>query len=826
MAELTVGYVAGLIAAGIFFAQYWCPTWLIYIMAGGLEEKETAATWSVAGRPLQSSYWPEILQTDAVRSYGVRQSVLWWSYFTPIIAALCAIAGIVTPLGLYDDLEPSGIQKVPFAYVKDNSAFGIGTPSRSNLPFSRTCSQLHGMQGPAPCPYSDTIVILSWNGSSYSFDMPYGYNTTVPKIVRDIYSSGTGDVKSTISNYFDIEWRMYTYTRDRFKNNGSTILVGDYRGINSLILENSTRAVEGLLVDSKNGGIGFRNHTLPVGLKHDASWTEDLLFVEPHSVCVNTNLSLEFTVDTNSSATSRQLELVDYGGFFQFNKEYPTLDQENAQNNPNLYARAYKAAWLNNAWSMAFFNVTNPNNSSSGRISFLYINSSSGKRFPLRADSMTDYKAMLLSRQFGSYIPFSDFAYPNPFNITTRSFENVALSCAGASSVDIANGTNIYVSCGLLTTVPRRLNPRSPMVREDGSKWGVSLYSCASGVRAGIKTVSFALNGTSGLSSLFVTKVERKRYSNNASMPLWGVEDSGLTYDGISPMWGMIDSAYERQPNITSFRKPFLYLPGDSGVIGKKLGQISGGDIQYMPGSDFAPAVMNTVFTLRAASTLASDSTRGLFTDYSGAGNMAMNLRWANLSATSEGAAHIINLIWTDLAASAVVGTKGVLGSGNAGQTNEVVEMTVRPIVRKIKYRIAYAVPAFILGICLVLVTAGALISGIRGKPSREKLRIQLRQSSVGRVFTTVLFPGTSNFAIPSKEWSKINGKIEIDLSASSHFLKPDSGEEEGGVPATENDEGSPESEDQAQPQQPDLNPEFDGETEMNERPEHRNTQN
>jgi hypothetical protein len=137
---------------------------------------------------------------------------------------LCAtITSFVTPLGLYDALEPSGSQTLPFVYVQVNSPFGIATPSRSNLPFSRACSQLHGIgiHGPAPCPYSGTTVMLSWDCSSYTFEMLYGYNTTVPQIVRDIYSSGTRHLKTTVSNYFDIQWRQYCLKQDRYYNNGS-----------------------------------------------------------------------------------------------------------------------------------------------------------------------------------------------------------------------------------------------------------------------------------------------------------------------------------------------------------------------------------------------------------------------------------------------------------------------------------------------------------------------------------------------------------------------------------------------------------------------------
>jgi len=72
------------------------------------------------------------------------KNVLLSTYAVLITSALCTIAGVITPIGLYDGLEPSGSKITPFAYTQDSSPFGLATPPRSSLPFSRVCSQLHG----------------------------------------------------------------------------------------------------------------------------------------------------------------------------------------------------------------------------------------------------------------------------------------------------------------------------------------------------------------------------------------------------------------------------------------------------------------------------------------------------------------------------------------------------------------------------------------------------------------------------------------------------------------------------------------------------------
>lgn len=355
-----------------------------------------------------------------------------------LTAALIAIAGVVTPLGLYDALEPSAKKTPSFAYASDPSSFGVITPPRSNLSFSRTCSSGHGsLQGPAPCPYSGNTVVFSWNGTTYEWDFPGGYSTEVAPIVQEIYSSGTRGIRTTISNYFDIQWRLYSPTVDPNKDNGTAFLTGSYQFIENRVLSNVTMPVEGLIVDTKAGGIGFRNHTLPQGLKYGAIWVEELLFIEPETSCVNTNLTLDFTVNSNASqALNGQLSalwLTDLGGFAGLNQTYPYYDHDNAQENPDLQARAYTAAWLNNAWTMAYLNVTNMNGSPYGNKSFSYLNSTYGKRFDLPYDDTLHLYGLSMDPQFGSYLfgaPVGtvggvSVTYPNPFNVTSDNFTTI-----------------------------------------------------------------------------------------------------------------------------------------------------------------------------------------------------------------------------------------------------------------------------------------------------------------------------------------------------------------------------------------------------------------
>lgn len=384
------------------------------------------STRTVAGRALQNSYWPEAARTEAALARGVRTEVALLVKLISWMGALIAIAGFVTPLGLYDVLGPTSSVVAQFQYLKDTSPFGTATPSRSNLSFSRKCSSGDGLfQGPAPCPYSNTVVIIRNYGVDIDYHMPFGYNVSVPQIIRDIYSSGTKRLATTISNYFDIEWRQYKTSRRDYINNGSAFLIGTYRQMDSMIVDNDVQPIEGLIVDTKVGSLGFRNHTIPAGFQHGATWTEDLLFIEPETSCVNTNLTLDFTisVDEKDTAFISELFLTDRGGFVNLNHTYPEYDRDDPQKNPDLQGRAYKAAWLNNALSMVFLNVTNENNSTYGAKAFSYLNSSLGTTFPMPFNLGTDtFDALDITGNWGNYLFGENANYANPFNVTSDNF--------------------------------------------------------------------------------------------------------------------------------------------------------------------------------------------------------------------------------------------------------------------------------------------------------------------------------------------------------------------------------------------------------------------
>ncbi|KAE9371865.1 hypothetical protein N431DRAFT_377905 [Stipitochalara longipes BDJ] len=767
MTQISVGQIAGLIAFAIFIARIWAPSCLVLILSWLLGDRNTATTLTVSAPAFHTSLWPVILRSDSSQTHGVRPVIRLIAGFVTWISLLIAFAGIITPLGLYETLGQTNSVRIKFQYLPDTSPFGIGTPPRSNLSFSRLC----GSYGYSPCPFSDTVVIdIVDSDDQFQSNLPYGYNLSVPQFIYDVYSSGTTE-NTTISNYFDIQWRRYYTSSDPKFNNGSNYLISGFSSMQSLIMNQEVQVVEGLVVDMVNGSVGLRNHTFPPGYQYGATWSEDLLFIEPETVCVNTNLTLDYSIALAPNITTSVVNLVltDRGGFVHLDKSFPEPDLTNPQANPDLWTRAYKAAWLNNALTALYYNVTDDNNSTTGTRAFSYMNSAINKTFQLPNldyESQT-YYSLATTQLFGNFLdiggglenssdPASSGPPPNPFNVQSDNFSTISTECGTAGGLDFANINAIFVECGFIQGAPQRQDAGTRLVFESGSTWSQPLYTCASAVKATIKTVSFSYNGTDNvLSNLVVTNIQDKKYLDERSMPLWGVENTGDAYhlNDLTLVWGLISEEYANNENVSALRQPSLYLPGFSlDAIMTTIG------FDNMPGSEAFLGAMQAPYTVSSTSPGVSG------TDYTGINDISMWVRWQDLSKSAEGIQTIPNLIWADTAASAVVGTKGVLGPGNTGSEN-VMPILITPTVRQVKYHWPYAIPALVVALALLLITIVALFTLITGHNSIVTLREHLQRLSPGRIFTTLLLQEHKSMKMSSKEWARESGNTTIDLS-------------------------------------------------------------
>ncbi|KAF2477234.1 uncharacterized protein BDR25DRAFT_165332, partial [Lindgomyces ingoldianus] len=745
--DLNVSTVAGLIAAGVFIVQYVVPTILPLILVGLLGKENTAATWSVVGRTLHSSPWPSILRTESAGVRGISASVRMVALFEAFLLLLLSVASIVTPLGLYEAvIAEDHLTEEMFSYAQDSTSFGVGTlPRRNDIGLSRMC---WGFK-PSICPWSNTTLIESRNSTTYTADLPDGYDVRIPKNITDIYSAGFSKFDSSVSSVFDIQWRTYKKVlHNKFMKDNRSYLVGDYRYLQSIALNDNLQAIEGLVVDTKDGMIGFRNHSVPPHLPYGSTWSEDLLFIEPETQCVDLNITLDFNIPLSSDTfgSVENLMLTDRGGFANFNKEIPSYDTNNTWANTSLRDRAYFAAWFSNVYAMFYLNVTNPKMKPFST-RFQYLNSSVGTQFPVGDNKSigafdVSFDQMKTTHEFGRFLNIPDtffnrsisnsLAYANPFKIGESNFTNIGTACSNSDGDNFANISNVAVSCGMMYGAARRKDGTASLFFDPGSEWTMPLYSCASASKVSIKTVQFVYNGTAGLQSLKILDIKPKTYTKDEDKPLWAVENLKMRLQDVNPIWGITTPEHANHPNISTARQEYLYLPGMTDLLAASPTKAS----QNLAGVDFYSNVMGVAYEMTDVS---NNGYYGI-PDYTGKSNLAMYVKWQELSRNASAAAKIINLMWTDIAANAVVGTKSQLPSEslhNLGKRAGAKATALVPVTiytRRIRFHPAYGVPAFlVLALCalVVFMSFGLMLLG-RATPSA--MRRNLNQTSAGRI--------------------------------------------------------------------------------------------
>lgn len=357
-----------------------------------------------------------------------------------VILAIVSIASIVTPLGLYDTIAA---EKTPtpesFAYLPDESSFGYGTPPRSTAPFTRTCGE------EAACPGQT----LNQTCNKARTNCTISYDSLMPSSLRELYGNGSLAIGPGVSGLFDIQWRSYTNTTDPFSNIGWT-LKPYFRELSNLILDEKVEPVEGLIVDMVAGGIGFRNHTAPnTTLQYGATWSEDILFIKPETECVDLNITLDFAITTDSDAASGYDNIVftDHGGLSNLSHVQPEFPGPiNGQNSLQLKQRAEAAAWLNNFMTLIYYNATEPDPKSIGK-----LNVTLGAKFPFPAPNCSitnqskcnngqffafEWNSIQSSQNYGGYLNLFNISegflaqLPNPHHLTAANLSTIGRSAS------------------------------------------------------------------------------------------------------------------------------------------------------------------------------------------------------------------------------------------------------------------------------------------------------------------------------------------------------------------------------------------------------------
>ncbi|KAK5198630.1 hypothetical protein LTR92_001101 [Exophiala xenobiotica] len=792
--EISVGLAAGLIAIAIAVLQVIVPNTLTVILVSTLSNEHNAVTWSAVAHSLSNSLWPSLLRSDMATSQGIPRRINLVTWLRPLSLALIAAAAFVTPIGLYEALVLSDSQElVTFSDILDSGTIGIGTPPRSDLGFSRQCWGTKPLQ----CPGTENVVTdnSDVNGINVTISDD-GYDRRIPKVLAQLYQSGLQQKFRSVSSYFDIQARQYQF-QNQYSPNNDSFLVDSFRPMGSMILDDSVSLVDGLIVDMHKGGVGFRKHTVPAGLHYGAEWDEDILFIEPETVCVDMNMTIEVQIPEivntyNGSAPNSYL--VDQGGWAKMNITNPYLDPwfEDMQTallndgNPSLQGRAYRAGWVTNVQNMYFFNISKPNTNRTA-----YLTSQVGQRFPINTTYSVATKDELLFTSFASLftgIPsgfdwgngtlevyntsFGPQYWNNPWNITSENYTDIGTLCTGAMTGDLANMTNLDVKCALMLGPSRRLDGTQSTVFSPGSWWTRQIYSCASASKASIKSVHFKYNATTneGLGSLNVTRLTQKVYANESTMPLWGVETPNMKLNGLGPFWGLISPDQQDSVNLSTIRAEKLYIPASSNTVwGSALSDLGGTD--FNPGTNGPPQIWNTIY-----------STLGGGFDYTGSSNLALLQKWQKMWTNTTGAAQIINLIFTDYAANYFVGTRSQLTPRDYlppnlmrnengkfkrdGDTvsSEAGQVPIQVYQRRIRYHYVYGIPAAITLVLFVVILVVACLSMLLGRGSIARIRHYVYGLSAGRLLGAFLFPEEGDPHADTKVWIEKVGRRSVKL--------------------------------------------------------------
>lgn len=168
--------------------------------------------------------------------------------------------------------------------------------------------------------------------------------------------------------------------------------------------------------------------------------------------------------------------------------------------------------------------------------------------------------------------------------------------------------------------------------------------------------------------------------------------------------------------------------------------------------------------------------------DYTGSYNLAMFQKWQSLSKDPESVGRMLNIIWADVAANYLTGTRG-WGTGknvtassssdlrkrqnaNGGQeqAQQTVLVPVRLYEKKVQYHWLYAIPAFMAMALFLTTLAASCCCTILRRGGPKRTRFYLNHLSAGRLLGEQRYPGAVNGQAPTKEWLNAVGKRKVAL--------------------------------------------------------------
>ncbi|KAF2217266.1 hypothetical protein CERZMDRAFT_81197 [Cercospora zeae-maydis SCOH1-5] len=787
--HITVAQAAAVLNVAIVFVQITYPLLISLVAVGIVKRRTNVATWSVFGRLINHSQWPFLLQTDAANGKKVDKRIRGIAITSTLTTLLLAVAAVVTPLGLHSKLRASEIQDIRFEYVRDTSALGMAAQSRVGYKPDRLCSDAITYE---PCPGNDDGVQMIRNSSGRGLVTLPGRDdatltTNIPENTTRLFSSADNDFGGTVANIFDIQYRSFINYNNQTEPNiedratwidaGKPRTQGKFQYYQQFLLENKTRAVEGLIVSTQvnQTGIGFRNHTLPPTSEYGYSWSEHILWLEPETACTNLNLTYEYTIPPPGFQIDKNMNqtIVDRGGFVNSPPELPFPDFNNSQDNPKYLERSQLAAVATNIFLGRYMNVTR-RTAEMGKRYFIEQYLDNGT-FSSSLQNMPEPNHIALA-SFGKFDYATNRSSPNlPGPLKILGTYNFSDSIAPQILLidDLINGYNSSYATNItragavggliLGTGTQIDNDGNPVPGSDalqlipGLTWQQPIFSCISGVSASIKLVDFQINGTANLDNLVIENVRSVDYESESDMPTWAMEITRRRIGDMDPYWGPISPDAADTANVSTIRKPIFRLPAGAASVW-------GG----------STVIEDAVAGLKAPFAVLTDMF-GDYTDvvpgsqdYTGASNYLLYLQWQRLLASGDTVGKIVDLIWTDLMANNLVSARSTLSAAseqsgvqrrNDASSNAFAMRPAAQYSIGISYDWRYAIPALMFACVYAALLAWSLVMFTTRNLSLGILRFMLDQTSAGRAITTERSQANNEIDVArTPVWARVRG--------------------------------------------------------------------
>ncbi|CAO3690075.1 unnamed protein product [Umbelopsis ramanniana] len=566
-----------------------------------MQNGQSPETWSAFSKLLQQPFWSTFLSTDTGNSKYVRASINWTINYATISIIIITIAGIITPLGLYDTTSTSS-QTMALNTLTDTGPLSTLYTDREGYQESRMCS--------------NGITSLVCPGSSYytTSNGTVTFNTTVPNNIMEKFTSYNGGIGP-----MDIQFRIYETGINTGANGGNGYTQGVYRVDESIITSTKLFASQNLIIDkSETPGVGILNVTVPF-FQSGGNWNQQILWLEPVTECVDLNVTYDFTLqDASPSSPTLQLSnyaITDRGGFANYNANHYQPNQP-TDRNVNLQTHAYQAANYALRTGLVAFNI------SSSQIGNSYS-----------APAADTFLSPAIGMALGGLDTLSELTLNSNLTVGSGSSDSFVICGTNMENAE-PSLDNVNVQCTLLFGQPIRTDGGLNNILTTGSTWSQPIYACASAVRAKLQQIDFkattALSDESQLSDLSLTR-------QDIDQPVtWAVERTGLNASTVQPYWGPVDEAYANDTFLYTMQATSMYIP-------RSQMELYGQGI----------AVVNYAWSVLYDGVMDSAS---LGMNYFDTTKPTLNKLWQEHGSV-EGGPYVINSIWTDLVANGIVGT-------------------------------------------------------------------------------------------------------------------------------------------------------------------------